>query len=80
LDYAGLELAQGSHSRRKRGLKARLRALGDAGLTVPTFERLRLDEADALLDDAERQRNYDGMRDRLARGDHRETVLSDHAT
>jgi coenzyme F420 hydrogenase subunit beta len=80
LDYAGLELAQGSHSRRKRGLKARLRALGDAGLAVPTFERLRLDEADALLDDAERQRNYDGMLERLARGDNRETISADDAT
>ena len=79
LDYAGLELAQGSHSRRKRGLKSRLRALGDAGLTVPTFERLRLDEADALLDDAERQRNYAGMRERLVRGDHREAAYSDDA-
>jgi coenzyme F420 hydrogenase subunit beta len=80
LDYAGLELAQGSHSRRKRGLAARLSALADAGLSVPHFERLRLVEADALLDAEERQRNYDGMRDRLARGDNLETAAPDDAT
>jgi len=72
LGFDGLELAQGSHSRRKQGLKARLRALHDAGMIVPRFEHLRLDAADAMLDDAERQQNYDGMRARLARGDHRE--------
>ena len=42
------------------------------GLTVPVFERLRLDAADAMLGEAERQANYDGMQARLARGDHRE--------
>jgi coenzyme F420 hydrogenase subunit beta len=72
LGFDGLELAQGSHSRRKRGLKSRLRALRDSGVTVPTFEHLRLDEADALLTDAERHANYAGMRERLERGDHRE--------
>jgi coenzyme F420 hydrogenase subunit beta len=71
LDVTGLELAQGSHSRRKMGLKSRLRAMHDAGMIVPHFERLRLDAADALLDDAERRSNYDGMRARLERGDHR---------
>jgi coenzyme F420 hydrogenase subunit beta len=80
LDFDGLELAQGSHSRRKQGLASRLRALRDAGLIVPHFERLRLDTADAGLDEAERQRNYDGMRDRLQRGDHREAVHSDEST
>jgi coenzyme F420 hydrogenase subunit beta len=73
LDYDGLELAQGSHSRRKRGLASRLRALADAGVIVPRFEDLRLDLADALLDEAERSANYAGMRARLAAGDHRET-------
>jgi coenzyme F420 hydrogenase subunit beta len=72
LDFAGLELAQGSHSRRKMALKSRLRAIEDAGMIVPAFERLRLDEADAMLGEAERQANYDGMRARLERGDHRE--------
>jgi coenzyme F420 hydrogenase subunit beta len=71
LDVDGLELAQGSHSRRKMGLKSRLRAMRDAGLIVPNFEHLRLDAADALLDDAERRSNYEGMRARLERGDHR---------
>jgi hypothetical protein len=72
LDVGGLELAQGSHSRRKQGLKSRLRALHDAGMIVPTFERLRLDVADAMLDDPERHSNYEGMRARLERGEHRE--------
>jgi coenzyme F420 hydrogenase subunit beta len=72
LDVGGLELAQGSHSRRKQGLKSRLRALHDAGMIVPTFERLRLDVADAMLDDPERHGNYEGMRARLERGEHRE--------
>jgi coenzyme F420 hydrogenase subunit beta len=79
LDFGGLELAQGSHLRRKQGLKSRLRALHDAGVIVPTFERLRLDVADAMLDDAERHRNYEGMRARLQRGDHREDP-SDEST
>jgi coenzyme F420 hydrogenase subunit beta len=73
LDYDGLELAQGSHSRRKRGLAARLRALGEAGVIVPHFEHLRLELADALQSDAERNANYTGMRARLQAGDHRET-------
>ena len=73
LDFDGLELAQGSHSRRKRGLAARLRAMRDAGLIAPRFEGLRLQEADALLNDTERLSNYEGMRERLERGDNRET-------
>jgi coenzyme F420 hydrogenase subunit beta len=80
LDFGGLELAQGSHSRRKQGLASRLRALRDAGMIVPHFERLRLDAADAMLDDAERQSNYEGMRERLQRGDHREAVHSAEST
>ncbi|MDP8986377.1 MAG: Coenzyme F420 hydrogenase/dehydrogenase, beta subunit C-terminal domain [Pseudomonadota bacterium] len=77
LDVDGLELAQGSHARRKQGLASRMRALRDAGLMVPRFERLRLDAADAMLDDAERLGNYAGMCERLRRGDHRETLPSD---
>jgi len=76
LGFDGLELAQGSHARRKQGLKARLRALHDTGMIVPRFEHLRLDAADVMLGDAERQQNYDGMRARLARGDHRENDLT----
>jgi len=75
LDFAGLELAQGSHSRRKQGLASRLRALHDAGLLVPRFERLRLDTADAMLDEAARHDNYQGMRERLRRGDQREPLF-----
>ena len=79
LNLDGLELAQGAHSRRKQGLLSRLRALRDAGMVVPTFERLRLDAADGLLDDAERRTNYEGMRARLERGDHREATYSDES-
>jgi coenzyme F420 hydrogenase subunit beta len=77
LGFDGLELAQGSHSRRKRGLAARLRAMHDTGMIVPRFEGLRLDAADAQLDEAERRSNYDGMRARLQLGDHREPFESD---
>jgi coenzyme F420 hydrogenase subunit beta len=80
LDFDGLELAQGSHSRRKQGLASRLRALRDAGMMVPRFEGLRLDVADAMLDDTERRNNYDGMRERLQRGDHREAIHSNELT
>jgi coenzyme F420 hydrogenase subunit beta len=77
LDFDGLELAQGSHSRRKRGLASRLRAWRDAGMIVPRFESLRLEAADALLDETQRHDNYEGMRERLARGDHREAAQWD---
>jgi coenzyme F420 hydrogenase subunit beta len=80
LDFDGLELAQGSHSRRKRGLASRLLAMRDAGMIVPHFEGLRLDLADALIDDAERDSNYEGMRARLQSGDHRESLQSDDQT
>ena len=79
LGIDGLELAQGSHSRRKKGLKSRLRAMHDAGMIVPRFEQLRLDDADALLDDGERRSNYEGMRVRLERGDHRDVWLADES-
>ncbi len=77
LDFDGLELAQGSHSRRKRGLKSRLRALREAGMIAPAFEGLRVDEADALLDEPQRHHEYAGMRERLARGDHRDDSVTD---
>jgi coenzyme F420 hydrogenase subunit beta len=80
LDFDGLELAQGSHSRRKRGIKSRLRALHDAGMIVPVFEGLRVDAADALLDEPQRHEDYTGMRARLARGDHLDTQHSDEST
>lgn len=74
LGYDGLELAQGSHMRKKQGLTARYRAMRDAGLPVPETRALRLDIADAMLTDGERQANYDGMAVRLAQGDHREPL------
>lgn len=80
LGYDGLALAQGSHARRKQGLASRLRAMRDAGSIVPRFERLRLGLADAMLDDAERHDNYEGMLERLQRGDHREASQSDEST
>jgi coenzyme F420 hydrogenase subunit beta len=75
LGFDGLELAQGSHARRKQGLAARLRAMQDAGLIAPNFNALRLDEADAMLDPATRLGNYDGMRERLLRGDNRDDAF-----
>jgi coenzyme F420 hydrogenase subunit beta len=80
LDFDGLELAQGSHARRKQGLASRLRAMQEAGMLIPNFERLRLDEADAMMDETARHSNYEGMRERLQRGDHRETYYSDQST
>ena len=46
----------------------------DAGLIVPEFLDLRLNEAAAMTDELTRQSNYEGMRDRLQRGDNREPV------
>jgi coenzyme F420 hydrogenase subunit beta len=80
LGFDGLELAQGSHARRKQGLASRLRAMRDAGTIVPHFERLRLDTADAMIDEAARRDNYEGMRERLQRGDHREAFHSEEST
>jgi coenzyme F420 hydrogenase subunit beta len=74
LDYAGLELAQGSHMLKKQSLTSRLAAMRDAGTIVPTFVNLRLDEAAAMISQADRTANYDGMRERLARGDNLESL------
>jgi coenzyme F420 hydrogenase subunit beta len=74
LDYAGLELAQRSQMTKKQAMTARLDAMRDAGLIVPDFSNLRLDEAAAMTDAATRQANYDGMRDRLRRGDNVEPL------
>ena len=72
LTYAGLELAQGSQKRKKLAISARLAAMRDAGAPVPAFEHLRLDRTDAMLDDARRDAEYQGMRQRLSRGDNLE--------
>jgi coenzyme F420 hydrogenase subunit beta len=74
LDYAGLELAQGSHMLKKQALTSRLAAMRDEGVPVPTFLNLRLDEAAAMTDEPTRQANYEGMRERLQRGDNREPL------
>jgi hypothetical protein len=76
LDYSGLELAQGSHMLKKQAITARLAAMRDAGLIVPRFDDLRLREAAAMSDEATRRSNYEGMRDRLLRGDNLESVPS----
>lgn len=72
LDYAGLELAQGSQMRKKQGLTARYAAMLDAGIAAPTADGMRLEAAAGMIDEADRQANYDGMRDRLLLGDNRE--------
>ena len=74
LDYDGLELAQGSHMYKKQSITSRLTAMGDECLIVPEFEDLRLDQAAAMLTEAERQDNYDGMLSRLAAGDNVERL------
>jgi coenzyme F420 hydrogenase subunit beta len=74
LGYDGLELAQGSHMLKKQALTSRLAAMRDAGLIVPQFDELRLREAAAMSDEATRRANYEGMRDRLRRGDNLEPV------
>jgi len=74
LDYAGLELAQGSHMLKKQSLTSRLAAMRDAGLIEPRFVNLRLKEAAAMLDEAARVANYEGMKDRLQRGDNVEPL------
>jgi coenzyme F420 hydrogenase subunit beta len=76
LDYDGLELAQGAHDLKKRSLSSRLAAMSDQGVPVPTFLDLRLDQAAALSDEATRQANYEGMRERLQRGDNLEPLPS----
>ncbi len=74
LGYDGLELAQGSHMVKKQAITSRLAAMGDSGVLVPDYTDLRLDQAAAMMTPAERQANYDGMRERLARGDNVEGV------
>jgi coenzyme F420 hydrogenase subunit beta len=74
LDYAGLELAQGSHMLKKQSLTSRLAAMRDAGLIAPNFVNLRLNQAAAMLDESTRVSNYEGMKDRLQRGDNTEPM------
>nr|WP_321983978.1 Coenzyme F420 hydrogenase/dehydrogenase, beta subunit C-terminal domain [uncultured Lichenicoccus sp.] len=74
LDYAGLELAQGSQMRKKQGLNARYAAMRDVGIAPPLATGLRLEAAAGMLSDMERRQNHDGMRQRLEQGDNREPV------
>lgn len=74
LDYDGLELAQGSQMRKKQALLARLAAMRDEGVPIPSFVNLRLDTGATMISEAERQANYDGMRHRLSRGDNLEVL------
>jgi hypothetical protein len=59
---------------KKQALTSRLAAMRDEGVPVPTFVDLRLEEAAAMTDAATRQANYEGMRDRLRRGDNHEPL------
>jgi len=74
LDFDGIEQTQGSHGYKKQSITSRLAAMRDRGLVVPTFEHLRLDQAAAMLTEAERAENYAGMTRRLMAGDNVETV------
>jgi len=74
LDWDGLELAQSAHRLKKQAIASRLAAMRDAGLIVPSFVDLRLGEASESSDPATRRANYDGMLDRLRRGDNREPI------
>jgi coenzyme F420 hydrogenase subunit beta len=74
LGYDGLEQTQGSHMYKKQSITARLAAVGDRGFVVPNFEHLRLDQAAAMLTEAEREANYAGMTDRLKAGDNIEPL------
>jgi coenzyme F420 hydrogenase subunit beta len=75
LGYDGLELAQGSHQAKKQAMTSRLAAMRDEGVPVPHFTKLRLEQAAQMIDQATREANYQGMRDRLRRGDNVEPVL-----
>jgi coenzyme F420 hydrogenase subunit beta len=74
LDWDGLELAQSAHRLKKQAMASRLAAMRDAGLIVPSFVDLRLQEASESSDPATRRANYEGMLDRLRRGDNCEPV------
>jgi coenzyme F420 hydrogenase subunit beta len=74
LDYDGLALAQGHQLRKKQAITARLAAMRDEGILTPSFPHLRLDAAADTADEADRRSNYEGMRDRLRRGDNVELL------
>jgi hypothetical protein len=59
---------------KKQSLTSRLAAMRDAGVITPEFVDLRLEQAAAMLSEAQRQANYDGMRERLERFDNAESL------
>ena len=74
LGYDGLQQAQGSQMLKKQGIVARLEALRDSGFPTPTFANLRLEQAAGMITEDERRANYDGMRERIGRGDNLEKL------
>ncbi|HEX4507873.1 MAG TPA: Coenzyme F420 hydrogenase/dehydrogenase, beta subunit C-terminal domain [Alphaproteobacteria bacterium] len=74
LSYDGVEQTQGSHGYKKQSITSRLAAMRDRGLVIPEFPHLRLDQAAAMLTEAEREANYIGMTQRLIAGDNIETL------
>ena len=74
LGYDGLALAQGAAMHKKQGLTSRYAAMRDRGVTAPTAVGLRLEEAAAMIGEAERLVNYDGMVSRLDQGDNVEAM------
>jgi coenzyme F420 hydrogenase subunit beta len=72
LTFADLELVQGHQMRKKQAIKARLDAMRDAGALLPSFEDLRLEQAEAMIKPAKRRAEYLGTRERLDRGDNLE--------
>jgi coenzyme F420 hydrogenase subunit beta len=72
LDFRDLDGVQPHQVYKKQAVAARLGAMRDAGALIPSFSRLRLDEAAGTTDADTLRANYDGMRTRLDAGDNRE--------
>jgi coenzyme F420 hydrogenase subunit beta len=72
LTFRDLDDFQPHQVRKKQGVHDRLRAMADAGVPVPVFEDLRLAEIAETVDVDQREADYRGMTERLARGAHRE--------
>ena len=64
---------------KKQSITSRLAAMGDQGFVVPSFDHLRLDQAAAMLTEAEREANYVGMTARLEAGYNIEPLPADHS-
>jgi len=72
LSFRDLDGVQPHQVRKKQALTARLAAMRDAGVLMPSFTRLRLEAAAATGDPVTGDDGYAGMRERLGRGDNRE--------